>query len=201
MENGSELDSRVVDGLRGMRPDRWDRWVKAGRKGNEYRKTLRTLVQHKDSIPLYLQFSRYVERLVDACGVSVSEAGNALGISLEHGYDVLDQPTFSTLEAAESLCLDPRYVRIALQLACFEPAELETIDATDKVSIHAATSLVEDSEVHTTFLTKADTLNGLSHEARIERMSSILAKREGSKSPEDAARLEQCGQTFAQYSA
>ncbi len=47
MENGSELDSRVVDGLRGMRPDRWDRWVKAGRKGNEYRKTLRTLVQHR----------------------------------------------------------------------------------------------------------------------------------------------------------
>ncbi len=147
MQFESELDPQLLQGLANLRPERWGRWIEAGQKGDENRKNLARLVQAKENIRLSPRLSVYVKQLVDACGLSMEDAGNALGISLQEGYGILDLPTYCTLEAADSLELDSEFVRLALQLACFEPAVADDPSVVRPVTQQPKDWLVNDKEM------------------------------------------------------
>ncbi len=127
MSNDNVIDDRIAASLRSLRPDRWNRWIEAGRRGQEQAKVLRLLIKASKELPYFTRLSHFVQACVEKSGISTTQASQSLGIDLGENCQAMDEASFSTLEAAELLQLDRKYVRLALLLASL-PAEEAIVD-------------------------------------------------------------------------
>jgi hypothetical protein len=196
MTEREQLNDYIVNGLKNVRPERWDRWIEAGHRGQKQAKHLALLVEASKDVALCERLSDFVKQCIQRSGLTVSDASHALGVSLNDGFQILDQATYSTLGATESLNLDPKYVRLALQWACFPGNNGPVVQVASPIDL----STEDETWTNGTLAKSDETQSDTPRRIDLDVLSSWVSSRALEANADEKRQLDNCNQVIEQYS-